>query len=93
MQVIDNDDTDIIDSEAKYLGCAITSIINLFDISTILLGGDIGYKGNILAGKISEILSSSTITKEKINVIPTSRKSGVLTAACTVIDNFFNERE
>lgn len=91
-QVIENNDIGIIKKEAEYLSCAMTSIINLFDISTVLISGDIGYKGKLLAEEINNILYSSTITKGYINVLPTKRQNGVLIAASPVIDDFFQER-
>ena len=90
-EVIDCNDMKIIQKEADYLSYAITTIINLFDISTILLSGDISYKGDIISDEIKKKVLVSSINKNEINIIPAKQKSGILIAACTIIDDFFTK--
>lgn len=87
--VIESNDITLIEKEADYLSCATATVVNLFDISTILLGGDVGYKGELIGKLLSEKLSNKVITGCELNIIPIEKKSGVLSAGCIIIDDFF----
>ena len=92
-EVIDNADAALITQEAGYLSFAITTVVNLFDISSILLSGDIAYKGEILATEIKKKVLNSSLNKDEINIIPARQKSGIVIAASTVIDEFFTKED
>lgn len=53
------------------------------------IGGDIGYNVKILSDMIEKNLAQRTMSKNDIGILTTEKKSGVLTDACTVIDEFF----
>ena len=88
-EVVDKNLTDIMETEARYLSAALISAINLFDFKTIVLGGDLSYKGELFAQKLFDKLQNKNITKSKILVIPGDLESEVLIAGTLVIDSFF----
>ncbi|MBE6733680.1 MAG: ROK family transcriptional regulator [Ruminococcaceae bacterium] len=90
-EVIDNCDADLIEKEAEYLSLGLTTVINLFDLKTVVLGGDIAYKGELLAEKIAKKLKERAITKTDVEVIPSRLQDNVLIAGTIAINRFLRE--
>lgn len=90
-EVIDAEDSTIIEKEAGYLSCAIINAINLFGFDRIILEGEINYKPDKIISAIEKRLKNNTITKGNPKILSGSAFSGVICAAVTVFDNYFNE--
>lgn len=89
-EVIDAEDTRIIEREAEYLACGIINAVNLFGFDHIILEGEINYKPEKLICAIEERLRRNTVTKEVPSVLSGSAFGGVLCAASVVFDRFFS---
>lgn len=90
--VIDNNDTSIINREAEFLTCAIVTLINLFDLKTIILGKDINYKGDIIAKIINNSIKTRSIVKHPVEVRASLiNDSSAGAAAATAIHKLFFE--
>ncbi len=88
-EVIDQNCESIIEKEIKYLSSALISVINLFDLKTVILGGDLTYNGKFFAEKLYENLKDRNITKSKLSVLPSSLENKVVIAGTLMIDRFF----
>ena len=88
-EVIDQNCESIIEKEVKYLSSALISVINLFDLKTVVLGGDLTYNGKLFAEKLYEKLKDRNITKSKLSVLPSSLENKVVIAGTLMIDRFF----
>jgi len=88
--VIDADDTAIIEREAEYLSCAIVNAINLFGFDSIILEGEINYRPDAMIAAIEKRIKNNTITRSHSRILSGSAFSGVICAAVTVFDNYFN---
>lgn len=88
--VIDRQDINIMRKEAIYLSTALVNVINLFDLSLIILEGSIKYNGEILARFLKKEVNSRVITKNKVNVATSKSIDGVTTAGCIAINSFFS---
>ncbi len=89
-EVVDAGAEDIIEKEAEYLSCAIIKAVNIFGFDCIILEGDINYKPDRIIGAIEKRLKNNTITKVNPKIISGSNFSGVVCAAVTVFDNYFD---
>lgn len=69
---------------------ALVSLINLFDLETVVLGGGIIYGGHRLANIIQSHVKSRTIVNHPVRVaISASEKSKALAGASTAMHNLF----
>lgn len=89
--VIDANDSKIIDQEAEYLSCGIINAVNLFGFESIILEGEINYKPKRIIDAIQKRMKNNSIIKEEPRIFSGSAFKGVLSAAVTVFDNFFSE--
>lgn len=87
---IDAEDEKIIEQEAVYLSCAVINAINIFGFDSIILEGEINYKPQRIIDAIESKLKNNTITKGNPKIFSGSAFSGVVCAAVTVFDNYFN---
>ena len=92
-EVMDLDAHELIEKEAEYLSVALLSVINLFDLQTVVLGGDLVYKGEALAAKIAKKLADKVITKQEVEVLVSRMDSAVLSAGSLVVEHFFKTEE
>ncbi len=67
-EAVDSGDGALIEKEAEYLTSALVNLVNLFDLEKIILGGDIAYKGELLAEKISTALDARIITHRHLQL-------------------------
>lgn len=89
-EIIDANDTKIIEKEAEYMSDALVNLINLFDLETVVLGGGIIYGGHRLANIIQSQVKSRTIVNHPVRVtISASEKSKALAGASTAMHNLF----
>lgn len=84
---------DLVEKEAEYLSVALLSAINLFDLQTVVLGGDLVYKGEALAAAVSQKLKDKVITKQEVEVLLSRMDSAVLAAGSLVVEHFFKTEE
>lgn len=89
-EVMDNNDLSIIEKEIKYLSSALISVINMIDINTVVLSGDITYKSKIICDELNKNINKKIITKKEIAVISSLNNNPVSVSASIIIDNFFN---
>lgn len=89
-EAVDTNDTDLISREAQYLSAALISTVNLLDIDTVIISGDMAYKGKTLCELIEKNLICRTISKKKVPVFCSSGNSSVSVAASIIINDFFN---
>lgn len=89
-EVIDANDTSVIDKEAMYLSTLINNALNIFSLDKVVLEGDINTSDDILIDKIKKNLENKTLYKKSIEIEKGSKISGVLCSAVTVFDNFLN---
>ena len=80
-EVIDADDTALIDREAEYLAAGITTIRNLVNIDTVYLAGDIRYGFDRLAPRLMHRVSAQSMLKSPINILPAGEIADIGVAA------------
>ena len=90
-QAVEGKDEKLIKKEAEYLSCAIINAVNLFGFESIILGGEINYKPDLITKYIKSNLKKNTISKKIPQIISGSSFSEITSAAITVFDNYFNE--
>lgn len=88
-EVMDADAVALQDKEADYLSAALAGVFNLFDLDLVVLGGDLAYKGDVLAARVRKKLSRKVIARRTPAVICAKEPNGVLTAATAVIHCYF----
>jgi len=88
-EVVDVDDEEILEKEAKYLSSAIVSVINLFDLSVLVFGGDITYCADKVLSKILKHLENKVVTNSKIEIKASKINNGIILAGAMVVYNFF----
>ncbi|MBE7041066.1 MAG: ROK family transcriptional regulator [Ruminococcaceae bacterium] len=88
-EVIDAGDEELIDKEAEYLATALASALNLLGLEKVVLHGEICYKGEIIANKLSEKIAERILTKEKIDVLVGEERSDILVAGSLCVSDFF----
>ena len=88
-EVVDVDDEEILEKEAKYLSSAIVSVINLFDLSVLVFGGDITYCADKVFSKILKHLENKVVTNSKIEIKASKINNGIIVAGAMVVYNFF----
>lgn len=89
-QAVDAGDENIILQQSEYLSSALISAANLLDIDTIVISGDMAYKGEYLCQLIEKNVNLRTISKKKLPVIHSSQCDSVPVAGSIIIDGFFN---
>jgi len=81
----------IIKDMGKFLGAAFSSVSNLLDISTFIIGGGVAGFGNPLFSSIKEIMTQRVLTplRPKIKIIPAKLKNdaGIKGASSLVFYN------
>ena len=82
-------DENLMDREASYLSCALTNLVNLFDLDKIVLGGEIAEHGEPLAQRIAQKLNARIITGRKVTVIPAQIRDRAALAAAAMIRSFY----
>ncbi|MBQ4145464.1 MAG: ROK family transcriptional regulator [Clostridia bacterium] len=89
-EVVSNQDKGIINQEAEYLSCGIVSMLNLFDLETIVLGGTIGEDDNLLIDSIGEKVNKQAIGQNKIRIV-TSKvgQNRAMAGASVALSKFF----
>ncbi|PHV70479.1 hypothetical protein CS063_10345 [Sporanaerobium hydrogeniformans] len=88
-EVIEEDDQRIIGQEADYLSCAIINLINLFDLSKVILGGDIAYGGEGFAREISHIVNARIIVSNQVRVCISKNIDKTVIAASIALNQVF----
>ena len=89
-EMINANDLDIIEKEAEYLSGALVNLINLFDLETIVLGGEVIYGGYRLANIIQSQVKNRTIVSHPVRITVTaSEKSKALGGASIAMHNLF----
>lgn len=85
---------EIIGREIKYLSFVIVNSINLFDVGTVILYGDIAYKADLFIGdlikKVNEMIITGKINKVEIKISRLKEHAPILSSANIVFDKFFN---
>ncbi len=88
-EVIDGGDSALVAMEAGYLSCALTNLINLFDLERIVLGGTLAYGGEAIAKQIEETLSERVIMQKKLPVtVDKQENAGTLAGAAVALHRF-----
>jgi len=58
-------------------------------LEKVVLHGEICYKGEIIANKLSEKIAERILTKEKIDVLVGEERSDILVAGSLCVSDFF----
>ncbi len=84
-----------LNTAGNYIGQAIASLINLLDINTVVLGGDLTEAGDLLLKPLQANFKEALLQFEPVDVtIKTSvlgSKAGVLGAASVVVQQFLSK--
>lgn len=88
-EVIDRDDTALIEKEAEYLACAIVNAANLFSVESVILEGGINYRPEKLIRLIGEKIGRNRIVRRTPTLLSGSEYRGAVCAAVSVFDNYF----
>lgn len=88
--VVDDNNYEIIKKEADYLGMAIISACNVFNIEKAVICGDITYKPETIVKLISDKISESVFTNIGFEVKSGVVNSKTLIASSLAVDSFFN---
>lgn len=87
---MDSGDRALLDREAGYLSCALVNLVNLFDLGTVVLGGDIAYHGEPLAERIQAELQMRAIVRHPVRVaLAQAGRSRALAAASIALHELF----
>lgn len=92
-EVIEANDTLIIDKEAMYLSTLINNALNMFSLDKVVLEGDINTSCDTLIDKIKQNLENKTLYKRSVKIEKGSKTSGVLCGAVTVFDDFLTSAD
>ena len=84
-----SEDAELVRREAGYLSCAIVSLVNLFDLNRIVLGGDIVENGEPLARMIEEEVNGRIITNNHIVVCLCRPVDKAAVAASIALNSLF----
>lgn len=87
--LIEADDREVILREAEYLGCAIATASNMFDLDTAILCGEISCRPEGFIPVLSDKTISKMIKKKDFTVTIGSVSSQSLTAAALAVYDFF----
>ncbi len=90
-EVIDADDEAIIEMEAEYLATALATVLNLLGIKKVIMHGELCYKGEIIAKRISAKLSERILTQDHISVEVGEARNDILVGGSLLISDFFNK--
>lgn len=88
----DKDAEMILEREAKYLAATITTAMNILDVESIIMAGDITYKGDIINQKIEEQVNRQFFGKsvKKIKIVPSriNTHANILSCINLVLEHF-----
>ncbi|MBP3359913.1 MAG: ROK family transcriptional regulator [Clostridia bacterium] len=88
--VLDDNNESIIRKEAEYLSCGIVSLLNLFDLGTIVLGGSISEGGGKIAEIIAKTVNGRAISRHAVRVVMSEAgHERALAAASIALSEFF----
>lgn len=89
-EVIENKDNALILKEAEYLGSGIVSMLNLFDLATIVIGGSISESESNIIDLISEKVNKQAIWHHVVRVVPSKvEHERALAGASVALSKFF----
>lgn len=89
-EVQEDNATEIIRQEAEYLVCGIVSMLNLFDLETIVLGGAIEEADSLLVDIINEKVNIQAISQNSIRVVTSKAgQNRALSGASVALSKFF----
>lgn len=89
-EAVDSGARALLDREAGYLSCALVNLVNLFDLGTVVLGGDIAYHGEPLAERIQAELQMRAIVRHPVRVaLAQAGRSRALAAASIALHELF----
>lgn len=84
----------IIEKEAHYLAAGIVNTMNLLELESVILTGDINYKPKFLMDRIRENVRSISITRNIHNIqifnSSINDNSEIISSVSKVIENFFS---
>lgn len=84
----------ILETESSYLSIGITNVINLFDLETVLLAGDILNGYELIAPRLREKVQESILTRNAhhIKILPslTPKNFDIISAANIAFDSFLD---
>ncbi len=86
--VTDNCDYEIIDKEIRYLSCGIVSLLNLFDLGTIILGDELN-DDELLIRKLSQEVNKHVIVRHPVTITASKVTQRALAAASVALSEFF----
>lgn len=85
--------TDILQETGRYIGIAISSVINILNPRLILIGGGVSMAGDFIFKPLIEVAKKKSLkdSGENVSILPAGLKEdcGVIGAAALVIKNFF----
>jgi predicted NBD/HSP70 family sugar kinase len=87
----------VVEEAAHYLGMAIATVINLFNPSLVLLGGEILEAPDLFLKGIRDVVDRSvfSIPAECVEIVPSSlgSQAAPIGAASLVLDEFFSSEQ
>ncbi len=95
-ELIDRLDSDpeaqrLVDLEAKYLGCALVSAVNLYDVEKVILLGDVSDRPQALIDRLNRLVGPRIIMQPagERTVVSSRTESFVRTGAIACLHRFF----
>ncbi|MBQ7838901.1 MAG: ROK family transcriptional regulator [Lachnospiraceae bacterium] len=89
-EVIDSDNTALIEKEAEYLSTAITSANNLFDLDMVILSGDLRYHPAKINALISAFVNRRRLQNKALQICAGQVTSKSLIASSVIVHEFFS---
>lgn len=90
-ECVDCGDDILLQKEAEYLGTAIITAGNIFNVDKTVLCGDLSYKSQKLLNYITENINGNMLVNRNFDVCEGTVKSKTLIAASVAIHSFFTE--
>lgn len=90
-ECVDANDEETMLKEAEFLGTAIITADNIFNLRRVVLCGELVYKPEKLVSLVSKMICDKILLKEKLHICSGSVRSQVLIAASMAIHSFFTE--
>lgn len=88
---------EVVQEAGRYVGIALANVINLFNPSLVVIGGEVAELGDLFLNPIREVVRSRTfsIPLACVQVVPSTLGFGAaaIGAATLVIDRFFTSAD
>lgn len=88
-EVIDGRFRTLMEQQADYLACALINLIHLFDLTKIILGGDLQYGASVFAPILSERVNARLLTGSRAEICGAAELDSAVQAAAIALNTLF----